>query len=177
MDFRFDDALPVLRGTPAVVRGLLHDLPVSWTAHDRRSADTWSPFDIVGHLIHADRTDWMPRVEHLLTHGPAAPFPPFDREAMFAASQGLTLDDLLDAFDQVRRDSLARLAALKLTDADLAREGRHPEFGVVTLSQHLAERVAHDLSISVQIVRVMAHQYSDTVGPWRAYLSILAAKR
>lgn len=176
MDFQFDDALPVLRRTPAVVRGLLHGLPASWTA-STEGPNTWSPFDIVGHLIHADRTDWVPRVEHIFAHGPAAPFPPFDREAMFAASQGLTLDAVLDAFDQVRVESLARLGALKLTDVDLGRQGRHPEFGAVTLAQHLATWVAHDLSHISQIARVMAHQYADAVGPWRAYLSILAAKR
>lgn len=172
MEFHFDDALPVLRRTPAVVRGLLRGLPPAWT-DATEGPNTWSPFDVVGHLIHGDRTDWVPRIEHILAHGAAAPFPPFDREAMFAASQGSTLDELLDAFDRVRAESLARLGALNLTDADLARQGRHPELGAVTLSQHLATWVAHDLSHINQIARVMARQYSDAVGPWRAYLSVL----
>lgn len=172
MDFHFDDALPVLRRTPAVLRALLLDLPATWT-DATEGAGTWSPFDVVGHLIHGDRTDWMPRVEHLLTHGDAVPFPIFDREAMFVASQGLSLTELLDTFAQVREDSLRRLVALGLTDADLSRGGRHPAFGSVALRQHLATWVAHDLSHISQIVRVMAHQYADAVGPWREYLSIL----
>ncbi len=118
----------------------------------------------------------MPRVEHILRHGDAVPFPAFDREAMFAASQGLSLGQLLDAFGRLRSESLDRLAAMGLTDADLARRGRHPEFGVVTLGQHLSTWVAHDLSHVGQVVRVMARQYSTAVGPWRAYLSILGGK-
>lgn len=172
MDFDLDEALPVLRRTPAVVRALLADLPESWVA----AADgpgAWTPFDVVGHLIHGERTDWIPRVEHLLRHGDAVPFPPFDREAMFRASAGRSLGELLDTFDAARADSLARLAALGLTSADLARLGRHPEFGAVTLGQHLATWVAHDLNHVGQIVRTMARQYATAVGPWRAYLSVL----
>lgn len=172
MEFRLDDALPVLRRTPAALRGLLADLPERWTAAVE-GPGTWSPYDVVGHLIHGDRTDWMPRVDHLLRHGDAVPFPQFDREAMFAASQGLSLSDLLETFDRLRTESLERLAALGLTDQDMARRGRHPEFGVVTLGQHLATWVAHDLGHVAQVVRVMARQYSEAVGPWRAYLSIL----
>ena len=175
MEFQLEDALPVLRRTPAVLRVLLRDLPGPWIGATE-GPDTWSPFDVVGHLIHADRTDWMPRVEHLLRHGDAVPFPAFDREAMFAASRGLSLGDLLETFGQLRAESLDHLIALKLTAADLARRGRHPEFGVVTLSQHLATWVAHDLSHVGQVVRVMARQYSTAVGPWRAYLSILGGR-
>lgn len=172
MEFRFDDALPVLRRTPAVLSALLQDLPGTWITATEGS-DTWSPFDVVGHLIHGERTDWVPRVEHMLTHGDTIPFPPFDREAMFATSQGLALAELLDAFRRLRSENLDRLQALGLTEADLARRGRHPEFGVVTMGQHLATWVAHDLSHVSQIVRIMARQYSTAVGPWRAYLSIL----
>lgn len=172
MEFRFDDALPVLQRTPTVLRALLLDLPSPWIEADEGSG-TWNPFDVVGHLVHGERTDWMPRVEHLLQHGDTVPFPAFDREAMYAASKGLSLGELLDTFDRLRAESLNRLAALGLRDADLVRRGRHPEFGVVTLGQHLATWVAHDLSHVSQIVRVMAHQYSTSVGPWRAYLSIL----
>lgn len=172
MEFRFDDALPVLQRTPTVLRALLLDLPSPWIEADEGSG-TWSPFDVVGHLIHGERTDWMPRVEHLLRHGDTVPFPAFDREAMFAASKGLSLGELLETFARLRAESLNRLATLGLRDADLARRGRHPEFGVVTLGQHLATWVAHDLSHVSQIVRVMARQYSASVGPWRAYLSIL----
>jgi hypothetical protein len=170
--FRLEEALPVLRRTPAVVRTLLLDLPDSWTRANE-GPGTWSPFDVVGHLIHGERTDWIPRVEHLLQYGETRPFPVFDREAMFAASEGLSLTQLLDTFAQLRADSLARLDALHLTDAEIDRRGRHPEFGVVTLRAHLATWVAHDLDHIRQIVRAMARQYTDAVGPWRAYLSIL----
>jgi len=172
VEFQFDDALPVLRRTPAVLRALLVELPGPWI-DATEGPGTWSPFDVVGHLIHGERTDWVPRVEHILLHGDAVPFPVFDREAMFAASKGLSLAELLDTFGRLRAESLERLAALGLRDADLARRGRHPEFGVVTLGQHLATWVAHDLSHISQVVRVMARQYSTAVGPWRAYLSIL----
>jgi len=172
MEFKFDTALPVLRRTPSVLADLLADLPSSWTDAVEGS-NTWSPFDVVGHLIHGERTDWVPRVEHLLRHGDAVPFPPFDREAMFAASQGRSLGELLDTFAGLRTDSLNRLVALGLSDVDLPRRGRHPEFGVVTLGQHLSTWVAHDLGHISQIVRVMARQYTEAVGPWRTYLSIL----
>lgn len=172
MDFSFNAALPILRRTPSVVRDLLGDLPASWT-EAVEGPNTWSPFDVVGHLIHGERADWMPRVEHLLRHGDAVPFPPFDREAMFEASRGQSLGDLLDTFARTRTESLERLEGLRLSDADLSRTGRHPEFGVVTLGQHLSTWVAHDLGHISQIVRVMARQYTDAVGPWRAYLSIL----
>ena len=175
MDFRFDEALPILRRTPGVLRPLLNGLPEVWIAATE-GPGTWSPFDVVGHLIHGERTDWIPRAEHLLERGEAVPFPVFDREAMFGASKGRTLSELLDTFEELRRSSLARLDALKLTEADLSRRGRHPELGVVTLGQHLATWVAHDLSHLSQVVRVMARQYTETVGPWRAYLSILAPR-
>lgn len=172
MEFGFDEALPVLRSTPAAVRSLLGDLPGSWT--DATEGDgTWSPFDVIGHLIHGERTDWIPRIEHILRHGDAVAFPVFDREAMFAASKGKTLSELLDTFERLRADSLSRLADLKLTGADLSRRGKHPELGVVTMGQHLSTWVAHDLSHIAQIARVMARQYTDAVGPWRAYLPIL----
>jgi DinB superfamily len=172
VDFSFDAALPILRRTPSVVRDLLGDLPASWT-EAVEGPNTWSPFDVVGHLIHGERADWVPRVEHLLRHGDAIPFPPFDREAMFEASRGQSLGDLLDTFARTRTESLERLEGLRLSDADLSRTGRHPEFGVVTLGQHLSTWVAHDLGHIGQIVRVMARQYTDAVGPWKAYLSIL----
>lgn len=172
MDYRFDDALAVLRRTPVALEALLRDLPASWT-HGTEGPGSWSPFDVVGHLIHGERTDWVPRIEHILRHGDAVPFPPFDREAMFAASKGRSLAELLETFRRLRTESLERLASLGLGEADLTRRGRHPEFGVVTMEQHLATWVAHDLDHVGQIVRVMARQYFEAVGPWRAYLSIL----
>ena len=172
MTFELQQARPVLERTPAVLRSLLLNLPAEWT-NANEGPGTWSPFDVVGHLIHAERTDWMTRIEHILTHGEALPFPPFDREAMFAASRGKMLSHLLDEFAACRTDSLACLDALGLTVDDLLKTSRHPEFGVVTLGQHLSTWVVHDLTHIDQVVRVMAKQYEAAVGPWRAYLSVL----
>jgi len=172
MTFDLIDGVVILRRTPALLRMLLNDLPCGWN-EATEGAGTWSPFDVVGHLIHGERADWVPRVEHILHHGDAVPFPPFDREAMFAASKGLTIGELLDTFGELRDESLRRLQTFNLTTADLERRGRHPEFGEVLLGQHLATWVVHDLTHISQIVRVLARQYSDAVGPWRAYLSVL----
>jgi len=155
-----------------VLRELLAGLPSPWT-EAVEGPGTWSPFDVVGHLIHGERTDWIPRVEHILRHGDAIPFPAFDREAMFAASRSASLQELLETFGRLRAENLDRLVALALTAEDLARRGRHPALGEVTLGQHLATWVAHDLGHLGQVVLVMARQYSEAVGPWRAYLSIL----
>lgn len=172
MDFRLEDAVPVLQRTPGVLRALLGDLPDAWTGATE-GPDTWTPFDVVGHLIHGEHTDWVPRVEHILRYGDAVPFTPFERDAMFEFSKGRSLPELLTTFERLRAENLVRLDRLSLTDSDLQRRGLHPEFGVVTMEQHLATWVAHDLSHVGQIVRVMARQYTETVGPWRAYLSIL----
>jgi hypothetical protein len=172
MEFHFDDALPVLRRTPAVLRTWLAELPASWTDANE-GPGTWSPFDIVGHLIHGERTDWLPRIEHILQHGEAVTFPVFDREAMFTASRGRSLAELLDTFADLRAANLSRLESLRLTAADLDRHGKHPEFGRVTMKQHLSTWVAHDLGHIGQVARVMARQYADAVGPWRAYLSLI----
>jgi hypothetical protein len=171
MDFALASALPILSRTPAVLDRLLRDLPEGWVT-GTEGPGTWSPYDVVGHLIHGERTDWLPRVEHLLAHGEAVPFPVFDRFAQFAASDGQSLGDLLDTFRALRAESLARLEALRLAPADLDRTGIHPEFGRVTLGQHLATWVVHDLDHLVQIARVMGRQYADAVGPWRQYLRI-----
>ncbi|HUR33762.1 MAG TPA: DinB family protein [Vicinamibacterales bacterium] len=172
MDFHLSEGTAVLRRTPVVLRALLTDLPHGW---DRltEGPGTWSPYDVIGHLVHGERTDWIPRVEHILRYGNTTPFPPFDREAMFAASAGESTADLLATFEDLRASSLHRLHALALTAADLTRRGLHPALGEVTLGQHLATWVAHDLSHLSQIVRVLAAQYVDAVGPWRSYLSVL----
>ena len=172
MDFSLELAVPVLARTPAALDVLLRDLPASWV-RGTEGPDTWSPYDVVGHLIHGDRADWIPRVEHLLAHGESVPFPPFDRFAQFEESKGKDLADLLDIFKAVRVRSLERLGELNLSDGDLERTGRHPEFGPVLLRQHLATWVAHDLDHLAQIARVMARQYSEAVGPWRRYLRVI----
>jgi hypothetical protein len=144
-------------------------------AHE--GGQTWSPFDVVGHLIHGEHTDWIPRARIILEHGEARAFDKFDRFAQFTASDGRTLGSLLDEFASMRRENLRQLESMHLTDADLDRRGRHPELGVVTLRQLLATWVAHDLDHVVQISRVLARQYADEVGPWRAYLRIISGSQ
>ena len=168
-----DEAAAILARTPATLDILLRGLPESWiAAHE--GDDTWSPFDVIGHLVHGERTDWVPRVRIILEHGEARAFDTFDRFAQFAASNGRTLASLLDEFTALRQGNLQELATLRLTETDLERRGRHPELGVVTLRQLLATWVAHDLDHVMQISRVLARQYSDEVGPWRAYLRIIS---
>jgi hypothetical protein len=168
-----EEGVAILARTPATLHALLRDLPDGWiAAHE--GGDTWSPFDVVGHLIHGERTDWMPRVTMILAHGEARAFDTFDRFAQFAASQGRTLASLLDEFAALRTQNLRELERMHLTNADLARRGRHPALGVVTLRQLLATWVAHDLDHVAQVSRVLARQYSDEVGPWRAYLRIIS---
>ena len=174
--FAMEEAVAVLARTPATLDALLRGLPEGWTAA-HEGGETWSPFDVIGHLIHGDRTDWVPRARIILQHGEARAFDKFDRFAQFAASKGRTLASLLDEFATVRQQSLRDLAALGVSDADLDRRGRHPELGVVTLRQLLATWVAHDLDHVVQISRVLARQYADEVGPWRAYLRIISGSQ
>jgi hypothetical protein len=164
--------LPVLERTPAVLRALLADLPEPWTVATEGEG-TWSPFDVVGHLIHGERTDWITRAELILSKGDSVAFAPFDREAMFEASRGRSLAELLDTFAELRAANVHRLRELVTGPAVLDRRGRHPELGSVTLGQHLSTWVAHDLSHIGQIVRVMARRYAAAVGPWRAYLPLL----
>jgi uncharacterized damage-inducible protein DinB len=176
VNLSFDDALPMLRRTPSVLRAWLSELPESWTMTNE-GPETWSPFDIVGHLIHGERTDWIPRLELLLAHGDSRPFIPFDRFAQFEASRGKSLAELLDTFAELRNSNLARLQSLRLTEQDFARRGRHPELGPVNLGQLLATWVAHDLNHLGQIARVMGRQYTDAVGPWLEYLPLLHRTR
>jgi hypothetical protein len=171
--FVMEEAVAILARTPATLDALLRGLPDGWiAAHE--GGETWSPFDVIGHLIHGEKTDWMPRARIILEHGEARAFDKFDRFAQFALSEGRTVDSLLDELTTLRQESLRELAALRLTDADLDRRGRHPELGVVTLRQLLATWVAHDLDHVMQISRVLARQYADEVGPWRAYLRVVS---
>jgi uncharacterized damage-inducible protein DinB len=173
--FSLDDALPVLRRTPAILRVWLLGLPESWI-RTNEGPETWSPFDIVGHLIHGERTDWMERVELILAHGVSRPFIPFDRFAQFKASRGKSLAELLDTFAELRDSNLIRLQSLRLEQEDFSRPGQHPELGPVTLGQLLATWVAHDLNHLGQIARIMGRQYTDAVGPWVEYLPMLARR-
>jgi hypothetical protein len=171
-EFSLAEAMAVLTRTPATLNALLRGLPHIWERCNE-GKDTWSAFDIVGHLISGERTDWMPRVRIILENGEKRPFDPFDRCAQFKADQDKSLEQLLDDFARLRKENLAALQALNLQPEDLTRRGRHPALGVVTLSELLATWVVHDLTHAHQLSRVMAHQYRDAVGPWSAYLGVL----
>lgn len=162
----------VLERTPVALREMLAGLPAQWITADE-GPETWSPYVVVGHLVHGERTDWIPRARIILEQTANRRFEPFDRFAQFRESEGKSLPQLLDEFSDLRRANLATLRGWKLTEEKLALEGEHPEFGAVTLRQLLATWVAHDLGHVAQIARVMAKQYREAVGPWRAYLPIV----
>ena len=172
MDFDLPDALEILERTPATFRALLGGLPEAWTAPNE-GPNTFSAFDNVGHLIHGERTDWIPRARVILAQGKNRRFEPFDRFAQYRESQGKSLAELLEEFARLRAENLATLRGWQLTERELALEGEHPDLGRVTLRQLLATWVAHDLGHVAQTARVMAKQYREAVGPWRAYLPVL----
>jgi len=172
MNFEVAHGIAVLERTPSTLRAMLGGLAPVWT-DATEGPDTWSPYIIVGHLINAERTNWISRAEVILAQGSDRRFPSFDRLAQFRESQGKSLLDLLEEFSRLRTDSLATLRAWQLTDTQLALHGEHPEFGAVTLRQLLATWVAHDLGHIAQTARVMAKQYREAIGPWRAYLPIM----
>lgn len=172
MEFQLESAKGVLRTTPGTLGALLGGVSEEWV-YSTEGGETWSPYDVVGHLIHADETNWLPRARNILQHGESGVFEPFDRVAMFEKSKGKSLSDLLDEFATVRHQCLKELDQLGLTEELLDKQGLHPDFGVITLRQLLSTWVVHDLDHIQQIVRTMAKQYVETVGPWRDYLSIL----
>jgi len=176
-EFNLNEISAVLTRTPATLNALLRGLPETWVLSNEgrgsEGKDTWSAFDIVGHLIVGERTDWMPRVRIVLENGEARAFDPFDRFAQSRESEGKSLEQLLDEFTRLRNENLAALRALNLQPEDLNRRGRHPALGAVTLSELLATWAVHDLTHLHQLSRVMAHQYRDVVGPWSAYLGVL----
>lgn len=172
MEFEVERGIEVLERTPRILREMLDGLDSEWT-DATEGAETWSPYVIVGHLIHGERTDWIPRAKIILAQGANRKFTPYDRFAQFTESQGKTLPDLLDEFARLRADNLDTVKSWRLTEAHLALEGEHPEFGAVTLRQLLSTWVAHDLGHIAQAARVMAKQYREAVGPWRAYLPVM----
>lgn len=162
----------LLTRTPATLNALLRGLPDMWVLSNE-GKDTWSAFDIVGHLNSAERHDWIPRVRTIVESGETRPFDPFDRFAQKRESEGKSLGQLLDDFSRLRSESMAALQALNLQSADLSRRGTHPALGTVKLSELLATWTVHDLTHLHQLSRVMAYQYRDAVGPWSAYLGVL----
>lgn len=171
MHFSLERSMEILQRTPAVLRSLLGGLTEDWV-RGNEGPGTWSPFDVVGHLIHADRTNWIPRAHAILGEGPRT-FTPFDREAMRTTDRGRSLAELLDEFDRVRAESLGLVVGMRIGVADLARTGIHPDFGEVTLRQLLATWPVHDLDHLHQISRVLAKLYADDVGPWKGFLRVL----
>jgi hypothetical protein len=167
-----DSTLALLARTPASLDALLRSLPEGWTLHNE-GENTWSAFDVIGHLNHCERADWMPRARILLDHGETRPFEPLDRFAQFTESRGKTLGQLLDEFAQLRAGNLERLRGWKLTATDLGKRGQHPAFGSVTLSQLLAAWAVHDLSHVHQISRILAYQYREPIGPWGPFLGVM----
>lgn len=172
MQLNLPGTIALLTRTPAALNALLRDLPEMWT-HQNEGDNTWCPFDVVGHLIHCERTDWMPRAKMILQSGETRTFAPFDREGHAREVQGKSLGQLLEEFALLRSQNLHELRALNLQPLDLERRGKHPSLGVVALSQLLATWAVHDLTHLHQISRVMAHQYRGAVGPWSAYLGVL----
>lgn len=171
MNFDLARSTAILERTPRVLQALLSDLPVEWTTSNE-GPDTWSPSDVVGHLIDGEETDWMDRARLILAQGASRRFRPFDRER-HRANSGKRLAELLERFADLRARNLRDLAAFRLGATQLQLTGVHPEFGTVTLEQLLATWVVHDLGHIAQVARVMAKQYRDAVGPWQAYLPVL----
>jgi DinB family protein len=172
MEFELQQTISLLSCTPSALKAFLWDLPQTWTLGNE-GGKTWSPFDIVGHLIHGERTDWIVRARIILQHGEKRAFDPFDRLAQERESQGKSLAELLDEFARLRTENIKALVAMNLQPSDFDRRGRHPELGMVTLSQLLATWAVHDLTHLHQLSRVMAYQYRELVGPWSAYLGVL----
>lgn len=171
MEFELDAGTAVLERTPGILRSMLEGLPAAWT-DATEGEGTWSPYDILGHLVHGERTDWIPRARIILAPAGDRRFPPFDRFAQLSQPRR-SVAELLDEFASLRSRSLRELRDWRLTSDQLALEGVHPDFGAVTLRQLLATWVAHDLGHLAQVARVMAKQYREAIGPWRAYLPIV----
>ena len=172
MQFELPQAIAVLERTPRALRAMLHGLGPEWI-EATEGPDTWSPYVIVGHLIHGERTDWIARARIILARGVDRRFTPYDRFAQFHESQGKSISDLLDEFAHARAANLTIVREWDLSEAQLVLEGEHPAFGAVTLRQLLSTWVAHDLGHIAQAARVMAKQYREAVGPWREYLPVL----
>ena len=172
MTFKLTEAVEVLAHTPETLTALLKGLSPNWTK-STEGPETWSPYDVVGHLVNAEKMNWMVRVNAILNDSESKPFAPFDRFTHFETSKGKSLETLLNEFSNLRKQNIQALHNLRLFKNDFEKLGHHPEFGKVKLGELLATWVVHDLSHIRQIVRTMAKQYKSEVGPWQAYLSIL----
>ena len=176
MRYEVDSAMDVLRRTPGTLRALLAGIGDGW-ARSNEGSDTFSPFDVVGHLIDGEETDWIARARIILGRGPDPRFEPYDRFRHYVRNRGRSLESLLDEFARLRTDNLDLLASWKLGEAELDLRGTHPSLGPVTLRQLLATWVVHDLGHLAQVARVMAKQYRGEVGPWVQYLPVLTDRQ
>ena len=172
MDFQMNAAIQVLQRTPDVLSAMLRGLDEEWT-HTNEGGDTWTAYDIIGHYIHGEKTDWITRTRILLSDAEQKAFTPFDRFAQFNNSKGQSLEALLDEFKLLRQQNLEELNKVTFTEQLLDRTAIHPKFGTVTLRQLLAAWVVHDLTHIYQVTRVMAKQYDAAVGPWKEFLGVL----
>jgi len=172
MHFNLDQATDILSRTPIILRAMLGNLPDEWT-FGNEGDQTWSPFDVVGHLIHGERTDWIPRIRIILEAGESKSFEPFDRFAQNEASKGKSIEGLLATFEELRSNNIEALKKMNISEENLRVRGKHPELGTVRLEELIATWVVHDLDHVVQISRTMAKQYKEAVGPWEEYLSVL----
>ncbi|HEV2468755.1 MAG TPA: DinB family protein [Candidatus Sulfotelmatobacter sp.] len=172
MEQNLSETTALLSRTPATLNALLRDLPDVWTQQNE-GGKSWSAFGVIGHLIHGERTDWMPRARRILEFGDSRAFEPFDRWAQERESHGKSLPQLLDQFSALRSQNLNELRAMNLQPQDLSKKGKHPALGPVTMSQLLATWAVHDLTHVHQISRIMAHQYRQAVGPWSEFLGVL----
>ena len=172
MRFDLEESIEILSRTPKVIRTLLEELPQDWTSNNE-GENTWSPFDVVGHLIHGEETDWIPRIEIILDQGKNLTFTPFDRFAQFEKSKGKDLIQLLDEFEEKRNQNIDMLKSKNLSQNDLELPGIHPELGPVKLKEVIAAWVVHDLGHIAQISRVMAKQFKFEIGPWTKYMRIV----
>ena len=172
MEATLEQVTLLLERTPGALNALLRGLPEAWT-HRNEGGTTWTVFDVVGHLIHGERTDWIPRIERILKDGESRAFDPFDRTAQERESAGKSLPELLDEFAGARSGNLAKLKALKLQPGDFSRRGKHPSLGTVTLGNLLATWATHDLTHLHQISRIMGYRMREEVGPWSKFLGVL----
>ncbi|MDQ3140780.1 MAG: DinB family protein [Bacteroidota bacterium] len=172
MQYNFQKALEILERTPNVLNAQLKDLSDDWIFNNE-GPDTFSPFDVMGHLIHGEKTDWRDRISMLVEFGTEKTFIPYDRFAMYKESEGKSLQNLLDEFSTLRKQNISWLTSLDLTETDLDKVGMHPSLGNVRLRQLLSTWVIHDLTHTAQIARVMAKQLKEEMGPWLAYFRIM----
>ena len=172
MRYSVEKSIEILETTPAVLKALLSGIHEDWLMNNE-GPETFSPYDVIGHLIYGEKTDWVPRAKIILEFGLSKPFTPWDRFAQYEESEGKTLQQLLDEFEIVRRENMIWFKSLSLTEADLDKKGMHPQLQEVTLRNLLATWVVHDLTHIAQITRVMAKQYKEDMGPWPEFFRIL----